>query len=136
MHEILVDDDADAVDPDHGVLRVHAQALFDDDVAVDLDATRGDEFLGCAARGNAGLGEHLLQPHAFTGGQLGGAGFAMLVTRGTSVAHGRNDALRRALGGRLTSRGALAVRFAAGGRLGRFAASGRLAGSGPAIGAG
>ena len=57
---VLVDHHARAVDADDRDVRVDADALAGDDLAVDLDAAFVDE-----ARGDAGLGQHLLQAHAF-----------------------------------------------------------------------
>ncbi len=116
MHQLLAHHHAGAVHPDHGVLRVDAQALFAHDHAVDLDAALGDHVLGGAPGGDAGLGQHLLQALTFTPGQFGvGAG-------------GRLDML--ALGGlgvaQLRRRGGLAL------RLGGLGLAGRLHALGPA----
>ncbi len=63
VDEVLLHDDADAVDADDGVLGIDAQALFEDDATVDLDPALVDEFLRGAPGGDAGLREHLLQAH-------------------------------------------------------------------------
>lgn len=49
VDEVLLHDDADAVDTNHCVLGVDTQTLFDHDAAVDLDATLIDQFFSSAA---------------------------------------------------------------------------------------
>ena len=48
VDHVLVQLDAQAVDVDHGGLRVDADAELGDDLAVDLDAAFGDHFLADA----------------------------------------------------------------------------------------
>jgi hypothetical protein len=60
----FVDDHARAIHPYDGCLRIDAKALLQDDFSVDLDTTGGYHLFGTATRGDPGLREYLLQPHA------------------------------------------------------------------------
>ena len=53
-----------AVDANFLPLRIDARAQLGDDLVIDLDAAFENELLALAPAGNAGRGEHLLQPVA------------------------------------------------------------------------
>jgi hypothetical protein len=62
VHDVVAQHDPAAVDVHDGGVRVDATAHLAYDLAVDGHPARGDELLGRAAGGHAGLGQHLLQP--------------------------------------------------------------------------
>jgi hypothetical protein len=62
--QVLVELEPDAVDVDGSLRRVHADAEFRDDGAVDLHPPVEDHLLAHAARGDAGEGHDLLQAYA------------------------------------------------------------------------
>jgi hypothetical protein len=59
--------DTSAIDSDHVTFRINPSTLLEDDLGVHLNATLADQNLAGATRGDASLGEDLLEAYALGG---------------------------------------------------------------------